>query len=97
MWKLISQLNTGEVVDPLPKPGTDDANLIGIVFNWAFMITAAIGVLIIIVAGIRLMMSRGDPQAVAKARNTIMYVAIGLVVMSLAYVIVGVALGVLGG
>lgn len=97
MWDKLAQINTSGLGESLPQPGVDDTSLLEVVFNWVFAITAAIGVLIIIVAGVRLMLSRGDPQAVAKIRNTIMYVAVGLIVMSLAYVIVAVTLGVLGG
>jgi Na+-driven multidrug efflux pump len=96
MWKL-AQIDTSGIGRSLPQPGVDDISLLQVIFNLVFAITATIGVLIIVVAGVRLMLSRGDPQAVTKARNTILYVAVGLIVMSLAYAIVGVALGVLGG
>lgn len=95
--KLIAQIDISNIADPLPKPGTEDTGLLEVILNWAFAITAAVGVLIIVVAGVRFILSRGDPQTTVKARNTILYVAIGLIVMSLTYAIVSITLNVLGG
>jgi hypothetical protein len=95
--KLIAQIDISNITDPLPKPDAEGTGLLEVILDWVFVITAAVGVLIIVIAGIRLIISRGDPQATAKARNTIIDVAIGLILVSLAYAIVRVALNVLGG
>lgn len=47
-----------------------------------------VGVLYIIYAGVRILTSAGDDEAVSESRKTILYVAIGLVVIFLAYPIV---------
>lgn len=44
--------------------------------------------LIIVVAGLKFITSQGDPQATNKARNTVIYAIIGLVVSAIAFSIV---------
>lgn len=50
---------------------------------------AALTVLIIVIAGYRFVEAQGDPQAVTKARSTMIYALIGLIVCVSAEVIVG--------
>jgi hypothetical protein len=52
----------------------------------------AISVIVIIIAGLRLVLSGGDPQTLTSARNAIIYAAIGIVVFALAQSIVVFAL-----
>jgi hypothetical protein len=76
----------------LPTPGaTPDnlAQLLAIVFG----ILAALTVLIIVIAGFKYVESQGDPQAVGKAKATIIYAVIGLVLAISAEAIVGFVLG----
>jgi len=51
-------------------------------------LVGAIMVIVIIIAGIRFITSQGNPQEVAKARNTILYAVIGLIVIIAAETIV---------
>jgi type IV secretory pathway VirB2 component (pilin) len=53
-----------------------------------FGIAAALAVLFIVIAGLRFITSQGNPQEVAKARNTIVYALVGLLVALSAEVIV---------
>lgn len=53
-----------------------------------FGILAAISVLMIIIAGLHFISSQGNPQETARARDTILYAIIGLVVALLAESIV---------
>ena len=69
-----------------------DTNTVGTVLGIAFAIIGALAVLFIVVGGFRLTWSQGDPQKIAKARMTILYAVIGLVIAILAEVIVGVVL-----
>lgn len=48
----------------------------------------AICVLIITIAGIQYVISQGDPQQTAKAKNTIIYAFVGLVIVMAAFSIV---------
>lgn len=58
------------------------------VYELIFGILGGIALIIIIIAGIKFITSQGDPQATAKARNTIIYAAIGLAVSVAAFSIV---------
>jgi hypothetical protein len=53
-----------------------------------FGVSGAIAMLIIILAGLRYVLSQGDPQAVAKAKNAIIYAAVGLIISVTAFSIV---------
>ncbi len=55
---------------------TTIANVLTVVFGTL----GAISVLIIVIAGFQYILSSGDPAKTAKAKNTILYAVIGLVV-----------------
>ncbi len=73
-----------------------DANLIGNVTN---IINAVIGVLgiiaviVIIIGGVNYMTSSGDAGKVKKAKDTILYGVIGLIICALAFAIVNFVIG----
>ena len=56
-------------------------------------IFGAIAVLMIVIAGLKFVTSAGNPQSAAKARSTILYAIIGLVVIATAEAIVSFVLG----
>lgn len=58
-----------------------------------FGVIGAFAVIIIIVAGIQFITSNGDPQGVARARQAIIYAAVGLAVAVSAEAIVTFVLG----
>lgn len=58
------------------------------VVNILLYILGAVAVVVIIVGGFLYVVSGGDASSVAKAKNTIMYAVIGLIVAILAYAIV---------
>lgn len=71
------------------KSKDDDANvLIGTLVNVLLFIVGAISTVMIIVGGIFYAISNGDAGRIAKAKNTIIYAVIGLVVALIAYAIV---------
>lgn len=67
---------------------TTPASLIGTIVNVLLFILGAISVVIIIIGGIMYATSAGDAGQVTKAKNTIFYAVIGLVVAFLAFAIV---------
>jgi len=72
-------------------PTNADTNLMGqinIIINVALGVIAVVAVGFIIVGGLQYTTSQGDPGKIAKAKNTIMYSIIGLVVALLAFAIV---------
>ena len=56
-------------------------------------IFGAIAVLIIVIAGLKFVTSGGNPQSVSKARSTILYAIIGLIVIIASQAIVAFTLG----
>ncbi len=58
------------------------------IVNTMLFILGIIAVIMIVIGGIRYVVSNGDSSAVAGAKNTILYAVIGLVVAILAYAIV---------
>ncbi len=80
-------------IDTTPLPGSSQNNAtngaIQTVFNIVLAITGAIALLVIVIAGLQYILSQGNPQAVAKAKNAIIYGFVGLLVSLLAFIIVG--------
>lgn len=83
---MISPLNTLLAAIPqevkqtnLPKIGANSSNLNDIL-QIAIGIIAAISLLFIVVGGLRYVLSDGDPQNASKAKSTIIYALIGLVI-----------------
>lgn len=61
-----------------------------------FGIAGALAVLMIVIAGFRFVTAQGNPQEVSKARNTIVYAVIGLLIAITASAIVRLVLGEVG-
>jgi multisubunit Na+/H+ antiporter MnhB subunit len=67
----------------------DDANkLIGMLVNTLLFVVGALSTVMIIVGGIFYVISSGDASKITKAKNTIMYAVVGLVVAFLAFAII---------
>jgi len=66
----------------------DAPTLVSTVTNALLFIIGAISVIMIIVGGIRYVISNGDSAQITAAKNTILYAVIGLVIALLAYAIV---------
>ncbi len=58
------------------------------VVNILLFIISAISVIMIILGGIRYVLSNGDSGQISSAKNTVLYAVIGLVIALLAYAIV---------
>ncbi len=63
------------------------------IVNGLLYVLGAVSVIVIIFAGVFYTTSVGDPKMVEKAKNTLMYAVIGLVVALLAYAIVNFVTG----
>lgn len=63
-------------------------SLITNVLQLVFGLAGAVALLIVTFAGTKYVLSQGDPQKVAKAKETIIYALVGLVITILAYSIV---------
>ena len=71
----------------LPTVTASDNTLTNII-SAVFAIIGALALLTIVISGFNYIFSQGDPEKVARAKNTIVYAAIGLVVSASAAVIV---------
>lgn len=91
LMQIFSQIDvdigTGPDQINIPQTTTGDST-ITTVLSLVFGVMGAVAFLIIVVAGLRFTLSRGDPGALNKARNTIIYAAVGLVLAMLAFTIV---------
>lgn len=79
------------IADPdlstLPKAKADQSQIdtiVGVVFS----IAGALAFLFIVIGGLRYILSRGNPEGIAKAKNTILYALIGLLVTITSYGII---------
>ena len=61
--------------------------------NLTYFIAGIVAVIVIIVAGILYVTSSGDPAKVTKAKNTITYAVVGLVIILVAFTITGFVTG----
>lgn len=77
-------------------PHTTVTDFVRIGFTFLSIIIGVISVVMIIYSGFLYVTSSGDANNVTKAKNTLMYAIIGLVIASLAAAIVNFALGGLG-
>lgn len=69
-----------------PVSGSD--GIIAKIANILAFVAGVIGVIIIIIAGITMMTSQGDPGKVKSSRDTIIYTAVGIIVIVMARAIV---------
>lgn len=87
---LLAQVSADEV--KLPRTGADD-QVIRTVLQLTFGVIGAITVLFIIITALKMVVSQGDPQAIAKARQSLIYAAVGLIIVISAQLIVTFMIG----
>lgn len=68
--------------------------VIGQTLDGVYTIVAIIAVLVIVIAGIRIIIADGDSNKVASARQMVIYAAVGLVIVGSAFIITGVVQGI---
>lgn len=88
---IIAQLfDSGDIGVPQPEAS---GSQIQTALQVIFQIAGVVAVIVIVVAGISYIVSAGDPQKTAKAKDAILYACIGLVVAILANIIVFFVMG----
>lgn len=88
MLHLLNILAQAKVdISPLPQVSASSGKLQSIL-SIVFATTGAIALLIITIAGFKYVVSRGDPGAVAGAKNAIIYAVVGLIISITAFAIV---------
>lgn len=76
----------------LPNPTTDEARL-RVILTIVFSVTGSIALLVITIAGLRYVLSHGDPGLIAQSKNAIIYALIGLLLSIFALAIVTFVIG----
>lgn len=88
MKEIITKFATGSTVDQVNGGGTDlVADVTGII-NAVIAVLGIACVVVLIIGGVNYMTSSGDTGKVKKAKDTILYAIIGLVICVLAFAIV---------
>jgi hypothetical protein len=72
--------------DPASSPSVE--SIIKIVINLLTLVVGIAAVIMIIIGGLKYILSSGDSANISSAKNTILYAIIGLVIVALAQVIV---------
>ncbi len=67
---------------------TSLGTILGNITSALIFIVGAISVIMVVVGGLRYVLSSGDPKAAEGAKNTILYAIVGVAVAMLAYAIV---------
>lgn len=81
------------VEQPSRSPGGSLTSLITTISNTILLLVGVIAVLFLIIGGFQYIASAGNPEQIGKAKQTIMYAIIGIIVALLAYVVVKFILG----
>lgn len=75
----------------IPEEKDKDPNLfqtIQVIINWILAVLGVVAVVMVILGGFTYMTSQGDPSKTKKARDTILYGIVGLIIALLAFAIV---------
>lgn len=84
------QIDPGDI--GVPQGGLGENNISSIL-KLVFGVAGGIALLIVTIAGFKYVLSQGNPQETAKAKNTILYALIGLAICLMAFSIVGYVVG----
>jgi TRAP-type C4-dicarboxylate transport system permease small subunit len=87
--KILAQVDIQLDQLDIPTDVTTDSDRVQAILQVVFATLGAIAFLVIVIAGLQFVLSRGEPEKAAKARRTIIYAAVGLVVAVLAFSIIG--------
>ena len=92
--KKCSSSLTGGAVGSLSAPNginkKDSGEIVAGILNIVYSLAAAIAVIVIVAAGIMYITSDGDPTKTSRAKNAIIYAAVGLVIVGSAFIITGI-------
>jgi multisubunit Na+/H+ antiporter MnhB subunit len=91
-WRLVVASIKDQVNDV--NQGDSLETDVGSVINMIIYGIGIVAVIVIIIGGVNYMLSQGDPNKIKKAKDTILYGVIGLVVVLIAFAIVNFVLGV---
>ena len=93
IWRIVLGNNNPEYGIPMQD---NAAAVIVAALNLVYFVAAAAAVIVIVVAGITYATSAGDPGKTAKAKNTILYSAVGIAIVICAFAITRFIAGTFG-
>lgn len=70
-----------------------NSDSVGTILQIVFGVAGAVALVVLLLASLKYVISRGDPGEVAKAKNAIIYAVIGIVVVAAAFTIVSFVAG----
>ena len=85
------------VEDVNPGASTDLTGQIQLILNAVYVVIGIVAVIMIILGGVNYATSQGDPAKTKKAKDTILYGIIGLIIVLLAFAITTFVLNALKG
>ena len=91
IWSILAKIDPKEA--GVVEVNFSTGQIVGNVSSVAFGIAAAVAVLFIIIGGISYTASAGDPGKISKAKDTILYAVIGLVVVLVSFVAIQFVIG----
>lgn len=83
-------------IGPLPHTAQADSSAIQNILTIVFSVIGAIAVLMVVIGGMRYITAQGDPSQLSKAKQTIIYAIVGVLVSICAVAIVTYTLGNVG-
>lgn len=86
--KIAADLDYGKITFPFANKFNSLAELVGAIIDWLLVFAGALAVIAIIYSGIMYITSSGDPAKAESAKKNLIWAIIGVVVISLALVIV---------
>ena len=78
----------GGGIDPVPSKEEDLPTKVINILNVVVGVLGIVAVIVVVMGGVTYMTSTGNPEKVKKAKDTILYGVIGLIVCALAFAIV---------
>ena len=91
--RLLAQIKIDPSELDIPKTGQPNDSTISNILTIVIGTVGVVAVLVIIVAGLQFIASRGDPQKSNTARNAVIYASVGLVIVIISFSIVKFVLG----
>lgn len=85
-WQANMPCNSGDCL-------SDTSGLV-VVLSWAYGVISVCAIIVIVIAGIQMASSAGNPGKVQRAKDAIFYAVIGLIVATLAAAIIAFVSGV---
>lgn len=81
-------LDSGASCDAAGDSSTRISTIIGTALNLISIVVGVIAIIVLIISGLRLILSQGDSNTISSARNAVLWALIGLAIVALAQVIV---------